>query len=450
MSQPTIKPRPRRGRMAFDTRIMWGALGVAAPAIIALIIAVLVLDVVWRDALALTAAVGLPTLVLALRLRSNVAFPLYTVSNLLEALREGDYSLRGSRARRGDAIGEVVWEVNALAQTLRDQRLRVEETVALLSKVLQAIDIAILAFDADRRLRLVNPAAERLLGLRQGAAIGIAAADLGLADWLELNDTATIRRTFPGGSGPFELRRAHFREGGRPLELLVINDVSRALREEERAAWQRLIRVLGHELNNSLAPIKSMAATLASLIAREPLPADWRDDARAGLEVIGDRAAALNRFMLGYTALARMPPPRRSATAIGELVQRVARLEQRIPLRVAAGDDVVLDIDADQVEQALINLLRNAAEAAMPVAGAVDVRWYREGEMLVIEVRDEGAGLAASDNLFVPFFTTKPGGTGIGLVLARQVAEAHGGAVSLHNRDDRSGCVARLTLRLVS
>jgi nitrogen fixation/metabolism regulation signal transduction histidine kinase len=443
-------PRRTRHRLPFETRIMLGGLGVALPSAVALAIALLSREQSWQDIMLIVVGVLVPTLLLALRLRANVAFPLYTVSNLLEALREGDFSLRGSRARRGDAIGEVVWEVNALSQTLREQRLRVEETVALLSKVLQGIDLAILTFDADRRLRLINPAAERLLGLAHGAGLGVVSSELGVDDCLAVAEAATLRRAFPGGSGPFEVRRAQFREGGRPHDLLVISDVSRALREEERAAWQRLIRVLGHELNNSLAPIKSMAATLSGLIAREPLPSDWRDDARAGLDVIGDRAAALNRFMLGYTTLARMPPPTRRRTAIAELVARVAKLEHRVPVRVTAGEELSLDVDADQVEQALINLLRNAAEAAGPLGGAVDLRWRREGEVLAIEVIDEGPGLAASENLFVPFFTTKPGGSGIGLVLARQVAEAHGGALSLGNRSDRTGCIAKLTLRLVA
>lgn len=439
---------PRPDRWPFETRIMLAALGVAAPGLLALGVALWMFEVPRDDVLAIVAAVGLPTVVLALRLRGQVAFPLYTVSNLLEALREGDYSLRGSRARRGDAIGEVVWEVNALAQTLRSQRLKVEETVALLSKVLQTLDIAVLAFDAERRLRLINPAAERLLGVAQEGAQGASAESLSLLDCLELPTPFTLRRSFPGGSGPFEVRRAGFREGGLPHDLLVISDVSRALREEERAAWQRLIRVLGHELNNSLAPIKSMAGTLATLLAREPLPPDWREDARGALAVIGDRAASLNRFMLGYTTLARMPPPTRRSVRIGELVARAARLEQRVPVAVHAGEDFDCMIDPDQVEQALINLVKNAAEASAATGGGVAVRWSREGEMAAVEVLDEGAGLAGSDNLFVPFFTTKPGGSGIGLVLARQVAEAHGGAVSLANREDRSGCRARLTLRV--
>jgi len=396
------------------------------------------------------AATALLTLALVLRLRQRVIYPLYTLSNLLEALREGDYSLRGSRARRGDAIGDVVWEINALSRTLREQRLKVEETSALLGKVIAAIDIALFSFDGARRLRLLNPAAERLLGRRAGEALGMEAAALGLEEALDASGPAVLNRAFPGGSGRFEVRRFGFREGGLPLELLAITDLSRALREEERQAWQRLIRVLSHELNNSLAPIKSMAGTLSSMLAADSPEADWREDAQVGLRVIADRADALGRFMVGYATLARLPAPRKQPLDLRDLLRRVVKLEQRLPVALEDGPPLPLAADPDQLEQALINLLRNAVEASQPEGGSVGLRAIPDREGISIEVLDEGLGLAGSDNLFVPFFTTKPGGSGIGLVLARQIVEGHGGQLSLENRGDRRGCVARVRLPLAA
>jgi len=438
--------RPSVRKIGFEARVLIGALLVALPGMLGLAFAL------WsRGAAPSTWAstfvpLALLTLILAIRLRNEVVFPLYTLSNLLEALREGDFSLRGSRAQRGDAIGEVIWEVNALGQTLREQRLRVEETLALLTKVLNSIDMSIFAFDAAERLRLINPAGERLLAVAAGAAAGRNATELGLADCLEISGAETITRAFPGGSGSWEVRRATFREGGRPLNLLVITDLSRALREQERQAWQRLIRVLGHELNNSLAPIKSMAATLSALLARDPPPADWRSDVTGGLSVIEDRADALTRFMYGYTTLARLPAPSKKPLEVGEMLRRVARLEQRVTVVVQAGEATTIEADADQLEQALINLVKNAAEAAGPLEGGVRLRWRRTEHVVTLEVEDDGPGIGATDNLFVPFFTTKPGGSGIGLVLARQIVEAHGGSLELVNRSDRSGCIARMVL----
>ena len=433
-------------RWNYETRLMAGTLLATAPALLALLVALyFALDDGWR-VFWIWGGVALVTLGFAFAARRRAVYPLNTLANLLEALREGDYSLRGSRARRGDAIGEVVIEINTLSQTLREQRLAVEEKSALLAKVIAALDIAVIAFDENRTLKLANPAAERLLGARFAALDGRAATDLGLGDWLDIGDTQLIERSFPGGSGRWEVRRAGFREGGRPHVLLVITDLSRTLREEERLAWQRLLRVLGHELNNSLAPIRSMAATLSKLIATEPLPGDWRDDASNALGIIGERAEALARFMARYTALARLPPPHPAATSFDELARRTARLEQRTEVHVDEGPAVRVEVDADQIEQALINLIQNATDAALATGGDVRLRWRTESGALVAEIIDGGPGLPPSENLFVPFFTTKRGGSGIGLVLARQIVEAHGGSLTLENRDDARGCVARLRL----
>jgi signal transduction histidine kinase len=242
------------------------------------------------------------------------------------------------------------------------------------------------------------------------------------------------------------MRRSSFRQGGLPHQLLVLSDLSRALREEERQAWQRLLRVLGHELNNSLAPIKSISGSLASLIAKDPLPADWREDAKHGMEVITARTAALSRFVEAYSQLARLPQPRCRALSIPALGQRVAGLETRLPVELTPGPDLVIQGDADQLEQLLINLIRNAADASLQTKGKVWLGWRKASGQVEITIEDEGPGLSNTANLFVPFFTTKPGGTGIGLTLSRQIAEAHGGSLSLQNKAEGGGCIATLRL----
>jgi signal transduction histidine kinase len=257
-----------------------------------------------------------------------------------------------------------------------------------------------------------------------------------------------LSRTFASGPGRWEVRSTTFREGGLPHRLLVISDLSRTLREEERQAWKRLIRVLGHELNNSLAPIHSMASTLAGLLTREPVPEDWREDMERGLEVIGNRSEALIRFMAAYARLARLPPPQPAACELSRLIQRTAALETRLPVFVERGPEVTLEADPDQIEQLLINLIRNAVDAALLTGGGVGVGWQRNGTHVEVRVEDEGPGLSNTENLFVPFYTTKPGGTGIGLALSRQIAEAHGGTLTLENRTPEPGCEALLRLPL--
>ena len=381
-------------------------------------------------------------------LRERVIRPLQTLSNLLGALREGDFSLRARGAGADDALGLALLEVNALGETLREQRMGAMEATALLRKVMEEIDVAVFAFDGENRLRLVNRAGERLLGAAAERLLGRGAAEAGLAACLEGEPQRTLDHTFPGGSGRWEVRRGPFRQGGRSHELLVISDLSRALREEERQAWQRLIRVLSHEINNSLAPIQSIAGTLQGLAAREPPPPDLREDLRGGLAVIAGRARSLGRFMAEYARLARLPPPSRQPMDVGAWVRQTAELETRVPVRVVPGDEVAVDADRDQLDQLLINLMRNAADAALETCGGVRAGWSRSAQGVEIWVEDDGPGLPETANLFVPFFTTKPNGTGIGLVLSRQIAENHGGTLTLENRPDARGCVARLVLPL--
>jgi signal transduction histidine kinase len=226
----------------------------------------------------------------------------------------------------------------------------------------------------------------------------------------------------------------------------VLTDVSRVLREEERQAWQRLIRVLGHELNNSLAPIKSLAGSLDDLVARDPRPADWEQDVRRGLAIMGGRAESLSRFLDAYARLARLPPPERRPVELPEICRRVAGLETRLKVAIVDGPPARVRADPDQIEQLLINLVRNAVDASIETGGSVRIGWRTEGAWAFAMVDDEGPGLPATANLFVPFFTTKPEGSGIGLVLSRQIAEAHGGRLGLEARTDGPGCRAWVQL----
>ncbi len=436
-------------RLRHDRRILLYAALAALPAVAVALLLLWLGNFAPRTRWTLTAVILLSWIAFASSLWERLVRPLQTVSNLLAAMREGDFSIRARGARAGDPLGEVLFEVNALTETLQHQRLKALEATALLSRVMAEIDVAVFAFDQAGKLKLTNRAGERLLGHPEQRLIGADAAALGLDACLREDAPAILDAAFPGGSGRWEIRTSAFRQGGLPHSLLVLADVSRPLREEERQAWRRLIRVLGHELNNSLAPIQSLAESLRGLLAQPAPPPDWRDDMRKGLAVIASRSESLSRFTNAYAKLARLPQPRFQRVDVAPLLWRVVGLETRLVVRLEAGAPLSVRADPDQLEQAVINLLRNAVDAALESAGGVEVGWSRVASpapRLEVWIRDEGPGLSNTTNLFVPFFTTKPEGSGIGLVLSRQIAEAHGGSLTLENRSDRPGCIARLTL----
>ena len=445
------RPPPARESAAlgsFERRIFWLALLVGAPGLGAAMVLLWTGDYSMRVQWTLTILLVGFWFTVVLTLHERVTRPLQTVANMLAALREGDFSIRGRGARTDDALGLVLLEVNTLGDTLRSQRMEALEATALLRTVMEEIDVAIFAFDEVRRLRLVNRGGERLLGESAERIMGCTSASLGLGAFLRGEEERTVDLDLPGGRGRWQLRRGTFRQGGRPHQLLVLSDLSKALRDEERVAWQRLIRVLGHEINNSLTPIKSIAGSLRDLLARPTRPDDWQEDVSAGLTVIAGRSEALGRFMAAYALLARLPSPQPRPVDVEGWVRRVSRLETRVRVCVEQGPPITIQADGDQLDQLLINLVRNAADASLETGGDVSIGWSRDGSAIDVWVRDEGLGLSDTANLFVPFFTTKPSGSGIGLALSRQIAEAHDGTLTLHNRADASGCEARLRLPL--
>ncbi len=378
----------------------------------------------------------------AIAVRKKIVFPLQTLSNLIEAVRYGDYSLRGRRARRGDTLGEVVWEINQLGDTLQQQRTASMEASALVQTVLEELETAVFAFDDGKRLKLANRAAAELLGRSNESLVGLTAEELGVAALLD--NSGVMSLSFGRRAGRFDVRRREFREAGVPHTLVVVSDLSRTLREEERRSWQRLIRVIGHEINNSLTPIKSLAGTLHGVLRKRSEPQD--PDLLEGLGLIGDRADSLSKFVATYSQLARLPPPSRQKISLNAVLHRLVTLPAFAGATVVAPIEVEAEADAGQLDQAVINLLKNAVEANGGNAGDVQIELSRTRSAAAIEIRDSGAGIANPDNLFVPFFTTKPGGSGIGLAVSRQIIEGHGGTLTLENRSDRSGCIARLML----
>lgn len=444
--------------LRFEVRLIWLLLLLAVPALL-LGEAVLYMSHVSHAVQACgLAALGLLLLFLASTVFRHVVSPLQTLSNVVAALRENEYSFRARDVGEDDALGYLAAQINELAGDLRERRHRESETFALLERVVETMDLPVFAFDAVSDLQLTNPAALKMLQLPADAMLHQSAISLGLQDVLHCPDNSVVSLALHGREGRWMVRRSKFYQNGMPHTLLLLSDVGGVLREQERQAWQRLIRVLAHEVNNSLTPIKSIAGSLRSRVRNK----DDREnqavnpvDMEHGLAIIEERAESLNRFLQAYSYLAKLPPPVKAVSQAVSLLEHVCNLETRLQVALDVAEDTMIYSDAAQLEQALINLVRNAADAALQahddkLAARVVVRCTRRPDSVVIRVEDNGIGLANSANIFVPFYTTKQGGTGIGLTLALQIVEAHGGTLTLANRDDAEGCRAEVRLPMMS
>ena len=444
-------------RRPFEAHLIRLVLLASLPLLLLLLWVMVLADIsIWL--ILLTGLIGsLMILYTSYSIYQKISYQFRSISNLLEALIQGDYTLRARTDQSSGAFDELVVAINGLAKRLSQQRWESVESQLLLRTIIEHIDVAIIALNQDNQIRFLNPAAENLLQLKNSLTNRELLQQLAFVQELTSGCHQVVELSLGYQQGRFNVYVEEFREDGKQHKLLFITDIRTLLRSEERKAWQDLVRVISHEINNSLSPIASISQTLQRLLERDAQHADVIGNLREGLGIISERAKGLSQFVDSYKQLAKLPEPQTQPLSIRPLVEKIVALFNHQPITIEAERDFILQLDPVQFEQVLINLLKNAIEATALAnpnnpGSTITIRWSVSRQFFKLDICDQGSGISNPDNLFVPFYSTKKQGSGIGLVLCRQIIEAHNGRLSLSNlalnNQNSGGCCASIELPL--
>lgn len=435
-----------RNRRSFEFKLTWLSLSVSVPLLLLLILTMIYAEIsVYLTILTgFIGIIGVSAITALIHQKSSFQFR--SLSNLLEAMLKGDYALRLRSDKPDGALDELVISINRLAEHLSQQRLVSVENQLLLNTVIEHIDVAILSVDENSQTHLLNPAAKKLLKANNGDERKIVAEQIEALKEMAIGRSQVRELSFAQHKGRFRIHCDEFRSSGLQHRLILITDIAHLLREEEDKAWQNLVRVLSHEINNSLTPIASISQTLLKMSQTQQGISQGDEDLTQGLKLISERSRDLQEFVNSYKKLNKLPAPNLQVHELTLVADKVANLFDDMNFIIIGQDPVALQIDAIQIEQVLINLVKNGIEASVDNQQPVTMNWIQSEEQCKILITDCGTGVRNPKNLFVPLYTTKPQGSGIGLALSRQIIESHNGQLTLVNRNNQQGCVAQVVL----
>jgi len=378
-----------------------------------------------------------------------------TLSNIIESMIDGDYSLRG-RLQHNQAFQELLILVNDLAETLSQHKIEAKESRLLLEKIMQQMDAMVLAVNEQGFIVMANDSAQKLLIGKDHDSKNlqeIRLIELMLGKTISQASAGIIEFDHKQLSGEHFLFKECFLSEGKQHHLYLITSAERLLIEKERKAWQSILRVLSHEMNNSLTPISSISQAMKQKLQNENKPLN-RSSLSDGVNIIQERADSLSSFIASYGQLSHLPQPNKSQFELNNLLIQLGKLFDDCQLQwptqsTVRTNPIIITADKSQLEQVIINILKNAREAmAQCPKKVIEVSYLQDKKYLHLVISDQGMGIANKENLFVPFYSTKPQGSGIGLTLCRQILFNHGGLIKLTNRKDTTGAQAIISLPL--
>ncbi len=393
-------------------------------------------------------------------IRFELTYRLRSLTSVVDAMLQGDFSLKARQELTSSGLSGLADSINTLSHELSSHKLANVEKRALLEKIITQINIGVITADDKNTITVMNNAAVQMLNIEQPNAI----KNLQQLNLLLPNSSPTkelINLHINGKSKKLYIQVDKFREFGSEQTLILLTDMNHLLRQEELKSWEGLVRVISHEINNSLAPIASLSQSLIDIVKHSNIASAQGADITEGANIIYDRAKSLTEFIARYRDLTQLKKPQLKNIDIQSLVSPLLPLFSEQGVLLQGEVDLVCALDATQLKQALINLLKNAVEAmqhpdASDPSAAIIINIAKvaaqpspsPSTLLRIDILDSGCGIRNNQNLFIPFYTTKAQGSGIGLALSQQIIELHNGSLQIFNRDDAKGCCARIELPL--
>lgn len=427
---------------SFENDLKYFVLGIGLLVALLMSWVLYLLDSSALTAVTLFGVIGIPLAIVSFLIYQRTIQPFYRLTSMVEAVRLEDYSSRAKPIYKQGIIKELFVEVNNLAELLQQRKQRYDQHAFLIYQLMAQLDTPIVVFNDSLQLSHANDAFSAWCQQPWQSLRHYSSQRLGLGLNEQQQWQILSKNNHQQGEGNWQLRQSHFIKDNHKYHLLVLTDIGQEIRKTQQESWLQIIRVLSHEIHNSLTPIKSLAQSMAEMPSTEPR-------SKEALAVIVRRSISLDEFVSRYATLYRNFNVKPCWINSSDFARHLSTLFDQQAIVI---ENNISAIPADQalLEQVMINLVKNAIEAhnmgSAPKNTEITVSFNLQQDKTHIEIIDQGHGISNLENLFVPFYTTKENGNGIGLALCRNIIEQHGGSLTLVNNANGIGAKAEIIL----